>query len=73
MIARIHFEGIVKKGKKKSVLPDYIDIHVIDLEAGKLTFESWVSKSIGLRGHTGIFHPIGIQDEIKFKSIKEGE
>jgi hypothetical protein len=76
MIARIKFEGIIRGPKKKSVLPDHIDIHVAPdcLEEAKEIFESFLAKStLGLKGSSGVFHPLGTGCSIKFTSVEEVE
>lgn len=73
MIVRIKFEGEVTEGKKKSVLPDHIDIHVPPGEAQKAKeiFLDWTKKNAGIRGASGIFHPLLGDGRIKIKSVQE--
>lgn len=71
MIARIKFDGVVKDSEKKTSMSDHIDIHSVDLETAKSTFERWVSTGVGIKGDSGVFHPIGSGGEIKFKKIEE--
>jgi hypothetical protein len=73
MIARVRFEGIVKDGKKKAILPDFIDIHVPpeSLDLAKSTFEHWLDRNSGVKGNSGVFHPINEYGSIKVKSIEE--
>jgi hypothetical protein len=79
MIVRVKFEGIVRAGEDKiSKLKDYIDIHVVSgklgLECAKSRFELWVSKSIGIKGASGVYHPVDPTNnagEVKVISVEE--
>lgn len=73
MIAKIKFEGVVNDGKKKSVLPDSLKIHI--QPGGKKTakeiFARWMEKSNGIRGDSGVFHPLGGFGTIEIKGVEE--
>lgn len=71
MIIRITFEGIVKSGKKRSILPDHLDIHAASIDGVKEMFLGWVVGAKAIRGDSGIFHPVENGGEIKIKSVKE--
>lgn len=73
MIARIKFEGTVKDGKKKSTLPDYVDIHVPPegLNTAKEIFLNWVEIGAGIKGESGVFHPLRGNGKIKIESVTE--
>ena len=68
MIVKIDFDGIVRDGKKKTNLPDSVRIHSNSTEQAKLFFDLWIGKADGIRGDTGIFHPVG---DIKIKKVEE--
>jgi hypothetical protein len=75
MIVRVHFEGIVENNGTKSVLSDYVDIHIAPdkgLLRAKEVFLNWTAKSGGIRGaNTGVFHPLGGWGDIKVKRVVE--
>lgn len=75
MIARIRFEGIVKDGKKKSVLPDHVDLHVPpgDSKYPETIFRGWIEdpRALGIRGDSGVFHPLRHYGEIKILGVFE--
>ncbi len=74
MIARVKFEGVVKDGKKKSILPDYVDIHVPPdcLKEAKSMFEFWLGKNVyAIKGESGVLHPLGDGCSIKVTEVVE--
>lgn len=73
MIARIHFTGITKKDKTKSTLEDHVDIHVNadGLKEAREIFSSWTAKGAGIRGASGVFHPLNGYGDVKIKSVTE--
>lgn len=73
MIVRVNFEGTITEGKKKSVLPDFLDIHVPTgaLDMAKEIFTSWLNTSAGVKGNSGVFHPLGNFGQIKIKKVEE--
>lgn len=76
MIAKVHFEGIIKEGKKKSTRPDTVQIHIPpgDLNQGKVIFERWIEgPSLGIRGDSGVFHPLQGLGTIKVGKVEEGK
>ena len=73
MIARVHFTGITKKDKTKSTLEDHVDIHVNSdgLKEAREIFSSWTAKGAGIRGASGVFHPLNGYGDVKIKSVTE--
>lgn len=73
MLARIRFEGIIKNEKKKSVLPDHVDIHVPPdgLITARTIFDEWILKAEGIKGETGVFHPLGVFGTIRVIEVVE--
>lgn len=70
MIVRIHFEGVVKHEKIRSIVKDYVDIHAGETKEAKEIFLSWIAKSMGIKGNSGIFHPLAGLGDIKIKSME---
>lgn len=58
MIARIHFSSTAKKGKNKSNMDGYVDIHATDIEQAKELFTEWIGRSVAIRAADGVFHPL---------------
>lgn len=74
MIARVHFEGKVEHDKKKSSLPDYVDIHVPPdgLTQAKQIFLGWIGHGTAIRGgDNGVFHPLMGYGDIKITRVVE--
>lgn len=72
MLARVEFLGIITEDGKKKGLRDHIDIHVGKLAEAEIILKSWLKQGVGLRGDSGIFHPlVNKWGEIVIKSVKE--
>ena len=71
MIARVKFEGVVKSGEKKYILPDFVDIHSPNQREALEMFKFWTGKG-AIRGASGIFHPLGVDGEIRNIVVGEG-
>ena len=70
MIVRISFTGITKNDKHKSTLEDYIEIHIGGVKEAKEAFSTW-TRGCGIRGASGIFHPLNGYGDVKIKAITE--
>jgi hypothetical protein len=70
MIARVSFTGITKKDNKRSTLEDHIDLHANDLKEAREIFSSW-TKAGGIRGASGIFHPLNGYGDVRIKAVTE--
>lgn len=74
MIVRMTFLGVVKSpsGKNKG-FRDHIDIHVGSIDDAKKVWKAWSAKlkDYGVRGASGIFHPLGVYGELKVESFEE--
>ena len=75
MIVRVKFEGIVEFDGTRSILPDYVDIHMAPekgLLHAKEIFLSWLSKGTAIRGaDNDVFHPLSGWGDIKIKNVVE--
>jgi hypothetical protein len=73
MIIRIKFEGTVVNGEDKSTITDHIDIHSPTSNTiwAKNLFLKWISDNSGIKGTSGIMHPLNGRGDIKIKSIEE--
>lgn len=71
MIVRIKFEGIIFAGKKKQVLADFVDIHSASPTSAKVVFLNWVDMGAGVKGNSGVFHPLKGDGEIKLLNVAE--
>jgi len=75
MIARVKFEGVTESNGTRSVLTDYVDIHVAPdkgLLHAKNIFLGWIGHGTALRGaDNGVFHPLMGHGDIKIKSVVE--
>lgn len=63
ILAEVPFEGIV--GKHKQL--DTARIHCTGLKEAKEIFMRWVSRAEGIRGESGIFHPLAGYGDIRIK------
>lgn len=71
MIARVEFFGIVMEGKKRKKMRDHVDIHVGSAKSVQPMFLGWIKNSAGIRGDSGIFHPLGKMGTIEIISIEK--
>lgn len=72
MIVRVKFEGTVGHPKaKESHLTDHVDIHAQNIDSAKEIFIQWINTGMGLRGASGVFHPLLNNGCIKTKEVKE--
>lgn len=73
MIARVEFESIVKhpRTKTESRMKDEVLIHVVDVGLASQIFTDWINRVEGIRGSSGVFHPIGPKALIKFVKADE--
>lgn len=69
MIARIEFFGIVFEGQKRKKMKDHVDIHVGSLKGVRPMFLGWIARSAGIRGDSGVYHPVGTMGKIEVISI----
>jgi hypothetical protein len=70
MIVKIKFSSLVKYKRVKSKMYDSIRIHSDSIKSAKEVFVKYTS-TMGIRGDSGIFYPLGAFGIIKFKSAKE--
>jgi hypothetical protein len=70
MIVKIKFSSLVKYKKVKSKMYDTIRIHSDSIKSATEVFEKYTT-TMGVRGDSGIFYPLGAYGVIKFKSAKE--
>ncbi len=68
---RVSFYGIVTEGRKKKKMRDHVDIHVGSVNPVKAMFQGWLSRSAGIRGDSGVFHPLGKDGKIVIIYIKK--
>jgi hypothetical protein len=71
VIARVNFKGIVMRGPKKLVMRDHVDIHLASLKSAEAMFKMWMARADGIRGDSGVFHPLKTYGKIEIMSIKE--
>jgi hypothetical protein len=72
MIIRVKFEATVTEGEKKSVIEDSVDIHspTDDLMWAKNLFNKWKANNSGIKGNSGVLHPLNGYGDIKIKSAE---
>lgn len=72
MIVRITFIGLVPSptGKKKGYR-DCIDVHVSSVDDAKKMFKKWLGHNSGIRGKSGVFHPLDGFGDIQLESVEE--
>lgn len=68
MIVKLKFKAKVKDCES---MVDSILIQVESIKVAKHMFKEWLIYSAGIKGDSGIFHPLGIYGKIKLVSIKE--
>ena len=71
MIARIEFFGIVNENGKRKKMRDHVDIHVGTLKGIRPMFLGWIARSAGIRGDSGIYHPMGREGKIEIISVNK--
>lgn len=73
MIVQVKFKGIITEGKTKSELPDSVKIHAAPegKERTKELFLSWVERNAGIKGDSGVFHPLNGFGTIKILKVEE--
>lgn len=71
MIVRVEFFGFVIENKKRKKMRDHVDIHVGSIKGVRPMFLGWIARSAGIRGASGIFHPVGREGSIEIVSIEK--
>lgn len=72
MVVKITFESIVETIGKKSSMSDFVEVHSTGVEEAKDTFNTWISKGVGIRGASGVYHPIlDGGGKIKVKDVRD--
>lgn len=71
MIVRVEFFGIVFENKKQKRMRDHVDIHVGSIKGVRPMFLGWVARSAGIRGDSGVYHPLGAMGKIEIVSVEQ--
>ncbi len=72
MIVRFKFLGIVTDASgKKFKMKDHVDIHSVSRIKAKGIFNVWLRKGCGIRGDSGVYHPLGNEGKIELLDIVE--
>lgn len=73
MIVKVNFVGTVLDGTKKSTLPDTLKIHIHPggKKKAKELFLNWVKITNGIKGDSGVFHPLNGYGTIEVKNVEE--
>ena len=71
VIVRVEFFGIVQEGNKRKKMRDYVDIHVGSMKGVKPMFLGWIARSAGIRGNSGIYHPLGKLGNVEIISVEK--
>lgn len=71
MIVRVEFFGIVQEGKKQKKMRDHIDIHAGSTKTVKAMFQGWCARNSGIRGDSGVLHPLGRDGRIEIVSVEK--